>query len=388
MGNLLTPKVEPEEVQLTAQQEKELLESKDSRRRNSFAFYITKQVNLLEQQNKQKLIGGGRGGGGGGDGEEEEEEGGGGRGGGPSKGEWNKILMDIKAEQTPKIPIDPKLKNSKFAKLAEAILMGNMRELRNQVIINYKTINRHYKEPYLQNTLLHFVCQEGYLEMLKFMLDDSTHSEFDETVLEISATNVKFRIPLHHCFMPSAMTFCGQTFGVEIDGSAKSERPDGIEVASDWVQPGGRKEREECIAMLIAKGADVNQNDYHNFYAIHYATIYGWEKTVRALIVANADVNAQTIVGKSALMFAVEYKRYNILEMLAANPKTNIDAADCDGVTALFMAVDVGDHRAVEILLKNNADTNVTTHDRRYPLKVSCKANDAEMVGIKLLERL
>lgn len=93
-----------------------------------------------------------------------------------------------------------------FAKIAEAVVCGNMRELRNQVIINFKTINRQYKEPYHDNTILHFVCQEGYEEMLSFMVDPNTHSEFDDNSLELNIKNDRKRTPLLLCFTPPTAT--------------------------------------------------------------------------------------------------------------------------------------------------------------------------------------
>ena len=50
---------------------------------------------------------------------------------------------------------------------------------------NYKTINRKYRDQYNGYHLVHFVCQEGYLKMLEFMIDPNSHSEFDDNELEV-----------------------------------------------------------------------------------------------------------------------------------------------------------------------------------------------------------
>jgi hypothetical protein len=134
--------------------------------------------------------------------------------------------------------------------------------------------------------------------------------------------------------------------------------------------------------MLIKKGCVVNDKDFHSFYPIHYAVIYGWDRTVRALINAGADVNVMNVVGKTALHFAVEYKRYVLVEYLAAYPKTMIDQSDCDGVTALHMAVSMQDKKMTESLLRNNADTNVTSNNRKTPLKDACKNQDVAIVNL------
>ena len=40
---------------------------------------------------------------------------------------------------------------SEFSKLADTILHGNMKELRNQVIVHWPNINRKYKDQHFDN---------------------------------------------------------------------------------------------------------------------------------------------------------------------------------------------------------------------------------------------
>jgi hypothetical protein len=42
------------------------------------------------------------------------------------------------------------------------------------------------------------------------------------------------------------------------------------------VKPGGRKQRENCIRMLTAAGANVNALDMHGYSCLHYAAMLGW----------------------------------------------------------------------------------------------------------------
>jgi hypothetical protein len=73
-----------------------------------------------------------------------------------------------------------------------------MRELKGQVIGNWKKINRKYRDPlHGGNTILHFVCQEGYITMLNFLLEDANHPDFDsDVVLDVNPKNNKNRFVL------------------------------------------------------------------------------------------------------------------------------------------------------------------------------------------------
>ena len=79
--------------------------------------------------------------------------------------------------------------------MAIDVLSGNFRELKAQVIVNWKLINRKYKDAmFFGGTVLHFVCQEGYISMLEFVLNDSNHPEFDrDVVLDVSPKNGRHR---------------------------------------------------------------------------------------------------------------------------------------------------------------------------------------------------
>lgn len=81
-----------------------------------------------------------------------------------------------------------------------------MKELRNQVVVYFKTINRKYMDHHLGNTLLHMVCQEGYYSMLQFMLNPAYRSDLDTNDLEIQPKNMRNRTPLMLCFTPPSAT--------------------------------------------------------------------------------------------------------------------------------------------------------------------------------------
>lgn len=181
-----------------------------------------------------------------------------------------------------------------------------MKQLRNEVIMEWKCINRKYKGKFGSTTLLHIICQEGYDTMLAFLLDPLSHSEYDENAIIIDPRNDRRRTPLMLCFTPPTATYMGQKYGLSDDGNPLSERPDGVEVVADWIKPGGPKNRENCVKLvstymlwyeefaycnhslmllsmiqLLANGANVNDADFHGFTPLHYSAMWGWTTTVQ-----------------------------------------------------------------------------------------------------------
>jgi hypothetical protein len=162
---------------------------RDPRRRNSLAFYVSQFVNYEGD-------------------------------------EFAKVIEAVKADKYAKTGgKPPNVRNSsnsliafvfsfllfivivEFSKIADGIISGNFKELRNQVFVYFKTINRHYKDHHLGNTILHMICQEGYYNMLTYMANPENRSGIDDGVyIDYTAKNDKNRIPLFLCFTPPTAT--------------------------------------------------------------------------------------------------------------------------------------------------------------------------------------
>jgi len=172
------------------------------------------------------------------------------------------------------------------------------------------------------------------------VLEEKNHPEFDDVPVELMAKNDRNRTPLLMCFTPPQLTFLGLQYGIEAEtGLPKSQRPDGIEVIQDWIKPGGPRLREACVRLLIEKGADFCDPDFHGFTPLHYACMYGWLPTVSLLIKKGGDVNAGNISGRTPLMFAIEYQNERLLDILLASEKRNVNLYDNEGNTVLMMAL-------------------------------------------------
>lgn len=71
--------------------------------------------------------------------------------------------------------------------------------------------------------------------------------------------------------------------------------------------------------------------------------VAGWTSTVKFLLEHGADLNAQTISGRTPLMYAVQLGHLNLVVMLLARKDLLLEASDMEGYTALIIAVEMGD---------------------------------------------
>jgi len=121
-------------------------EERDDRRRNSLAFYISQFVQY-EEEDFAPLI--------------------------------DTVLHDKYAKTGGK---PPAVRHSKFSRIADAITEGNIKELRNQVFVYFKSINRRYKDHHHGDTIMHMICQEGYYNMLAYMFNPANRSGLDDSI--------------------------------------------------------------------------------------------------------------------------------------------------------------------------------------------------------------
>ena len=79
------------------------------------------------------------------------------------------------------------------------------------------------------------------------------------------------------------------------------------------------EERRQCVAYLLERGAGIDATDSDGRTALIQATRLGDLETVRLLVEAEAYVKARDRFHKSALFYAVEGRRRDIVLYLAAN---------------------------------------------------------------------
>ena len=90
----------------------------------------------------------------------------------------------------------------------------------------------------------------------------------------------------------SSLCFFFTQYGMnEATHLPKSEKPEEIQVDTDWIKPGSAKDRQDLIKLLVEKGANVNLLDFHDTSPLHYACTWGWLETVKLFLSEGADIN-------------------------------------------------------------------------------------------------
>ena len=111
---------------------------------------------------------------------------------------------------------------------------------------------------------------------------------------------------------------------------------------------------QETFQRLVSCGCDPNAQDFAGRTALHHHSTADCKPTcVEALLQLGANSSIQDVTGATALHAAVFNE--DIVRVLAA-AATDINAADCDGNTALIYAMLVNHSWLVQTLLSHKAD--------------------------------
>lgn len=119
---------------------------------------------------------------------------------------------------------------------------------------------------------------------------------------------------------------------------------------------------------------------------LHHASRCGHREVCRLLLAAGADANELDDHGSTPLMWASDYGRPEIVEVLLSDPSlVDVDCPDRRmGRTALHAAAVCGHLDIVELLLASGAATDRTDHDGRTPLHLAADYNDVRIAAALL----
>eukprot|EP00802_Teleaulax_amphioxeia_P008986 Tamp_08999.p1 GENE.Tamp_08999~~Tamp_08999.p1 ORF type:complete len:209 (+),score=63.62 Tamp_08999:328-954(+) len=114
------------------------------------------------------------------------------------------------------------------------------------------------------------------------------------------------------------------------------------------------------VDYLLQNKADATIVTSDNWSPVHDAARAGSEKCLRSLKQAGADMTLQTGNGSTALHYAAQYDKVDIVKyFLGALDGTEglVDIANASGQTALHVAARHGKDKTVEALISFNANT-------------------------------
>jgi len=211
---------------------------------------------------------------------------------------------------------------------------------------------------------LHFVSQNGYIDIVKILLDYGA---------DIEIKNIEGCTP----FWFAAAK--GQTDVVRALLSAgadvNTQRIDGISAISFASQQG----HIDVIKILIDNGAVIEKRDFRGSTPLSRAAVFGQTYTVPALVSDVANVYPQP----SNSSFPGEERYINVAKTLL-DKGANVENKDMDGCTPLLLAASMGGTGLVRELLRDGADVNAQRYNGASALGLACREGYIDTVNALL----
>jgi ankyrin repeat protein len=135
------------------------------------------------------------------------------------------------------------------------------------------------------------------------------------------------------------------------------------------------------VKALIAAGANVNAENKSGETPLHIAAVRGYQEITSLLIVEGADVNA---IDKRKLtpLHAAAWSGYNeTVSLLIANC-SEINAIGENGITPLHVSALSGSHKTMTLLINEGADINAKNKDGMTPLHAAALTGQKEAVQL------
>lgn len=141
---------------------------------------------------------------------------------------------------------------------------------------------------------------------------------------------------------------------------------------------------DRILDIVLPKEVNINKSMRFSrgLTLLHFAAMQGHKNIIKRLLVAGADINAQTSGRKTnALRLAAENSYGDVVEMLLkAGADPNMRSAS--GSTAFYGAARAGCTRCMELLRNAGCDINVRTWDNFTPLMEAVENGHKEAVEL------
>ncbi|KDN68039.1 hypothetical protein CSUB01_08283 [Colletotrichum sublineola] len=140
---------------------------------------------------------------------------------------------------------------------------------------------------------------------------------------------------------------------------------------------------ERVVRMLLEAGADVYLSQFENGKSLLLATKNGHKEVVRMLLDTGADVNFRDINGRTPLSIAAMMGHEEVVRMLL-DTGADVNLKDIDSETPLLLAAGRGHKEVVRMLLDIGADVNLKAIESRTPLLLAAERGHKEVVRMLL----
>jgi len=155
------------------------------------------------------------------------------------------------------------------------------------------------------------------------------------------------------------------------------------ETALHYAAEGGH---DAIVKLLLENGATLSIDSSHRTTPLHHAVTSGNYTTVELLIAANSDLQAIDLPdthNKTLILLAASRtrNRAEIIRLLIEH-NAKLDEKDSQDRTPLYIAAEVGDEAAGQILLDNGADPN---HSGRHGNILGAAMKSGNMAFVQIL---
>lgn len=135
---------------------------------------------------------------------------------------------------------------------------------------------------------------------------------------------------------------------------------------------------EDTVQLLLKHKADVNVVDTEGGTALLMAIYNEQTTTAKTLIEAGTNLSIINSNGESALIAATSTNNIEIIKLILAKDKKQINLANKDGEIAIMKAAKVGSLETVQILVKAGADLKAKDHLGRTAFDIAKKSQNTD----------
>lgn len=216
-------------------------------------------------------------------------------------------------------------------------------------------------------TPLHIAASKGQIQVVRFLLTNQANINLRA---DQGYTALHFAAEYGHKTMVELLLDNGMDVNIKTSGVGSNERT--------ALQLAASKGFSSVVETLLARGASVTELDDNGKSALNFAINNEDAGLVRLLLTQLAKVDGITkLPGKDLLHAAANSGNAKLIELLLAyGPE--IDARDVDGRTPLHIAVSRGHLAATLLLLKHQADPNISAIKGYGTLAATDRADIAE----------
>lgn len=157
------------------------------------------------------------------------------------------------------------------------------------------------------------------------------------------------------CLLLGCLLAAGSAFAAPPEATLALDR----QQLDTYLLDAARAGEHELVAALIEAGVDPETRSDDGHTALTLAAYAGQLEAVDGLLVAGADPNTADARGNTPLMGAIFRGEEAIVQRLLADPRTEVDARNAAGQTAVMFAAMFDRTAVIDLLQAHGADLDL-----------------------------